>query len=80
VELEKSEIVFLARKGCPNSPAVYKSLLASLAGLDVSVEPVTLYLGELSKDDLRTGYGTPTILIDGDDLFGRSKPEPATPL
>ncbi|MFT5098621.1 MAG: hypothetical protein ACI9HY_000730 [Planctomycetaceae bacterium] len=80
VHVKTPEVSFLTRKGCPKSPAVYKSLLAVLAVRGLSEEPTTIFLGELEVNDIRTGYGTPTILVDGKDLFGRSKPAPATPM
>lgn len=80
VSLELPEVVFLTRDGCPRSPAVLKNLKAVLAERGVSEAPVSVDLGDLAKDDFRTGYGTPTILVGGIDLFGRTKPKPATPM
>ena len=78
--MELPEIVFLTREGCPGSPAVLKNLKAALAEIGVTKAPVSVELGDLAKEDYRTGYGTPTILVGGLDLFGRSKPKPATPM
>jgi len=33
----------------------------------------------LPAADHRTGYGTPTVLVDDEDLFGHPKPLPAAP-
>lgn len=74
------KVTFLTRKGCTNSPIVYKSLLSALAERGISEEPITVDLGELAKGDFRTGYGTPTVLIDDADLFGQSRPAPAPPM
>ena len=77
--VESLEIAFLTREGCPRSPAVYDILKAVLAEQGVAEEPVTIDLGELAEDDYLTGYGTPTILVRGIDLFGSDVPKPATP-
>ena len=78
--MEIPEVVFLTREGCPSSPAVYKSLKAVLTERGMTEDPVTVDLGTLAKDDIITGYGTPTILVGGVDLFGRKTPKPATPM
>jgi len=75
-----TEVTFLTRKGCPNSPAMYANLMAALATREWPGEPSTVDIGELPKDDPRTGYGTPTILVDGVDLFGLATPKPAAPM
>jgi hypothetical protein len=31
---------------------------------------------ELDSQDPRTGYATPTVLVDGADLFGLDEPKP----
>ena len=80
VSLELPEIVFLTREGCPGSSAVLKNLKDALADRGVAAAPVSIDLGDLAKEDFRTGYGTPTILVGGIDLFGRTKPKPATPM
>ena len=80
VSLELPEVVILTREGCPGSPAVLKNLKAALAERGITEAPVSIDLGDLAKEDFRTGYGTPTILVGGIDLFGRTKPKPATPM
>lgn len=80
VSLELPEVVFLTREGCPGSPAVLKNLKAALAERGVTEAPVSIDLIDLAKEDFRTGYGTPTILVGGIDLFGGTKPRPATPM
>jgi len=74
-----TQVTFLTRAGCPKSPAMYANLQAALAHREWTGDPITIDLGDLPKDDPRTGYGTPTVLVDGLDLFGLGKPEPATP-
>ena len=71
---------FLTRAGCPGSPQMLEGLKAALATRGVTLEPESLDLGDLAPDDPRTGYGTPTILVDGHDLFGRSQPVASPPI
>ena len=37
----------------------------------------TVDLASLPEDDLRLGYGTPTVLVDGVDIMGVPKPKSA---
>ena len=78
--LETTEIVFLTRNGCPRSPAVFNSLKAVLEELGMTKELTTVDLGNLATDNYLTGYGSPTILVGGVDLFGQGRPRPATPM
>ena len=79
VRADMPEVVFLTRKGCPGSTTMLKNLVAALASLGMSDDLVTVDIGELPADDIRTGYGSPTILVDGRDLFGESVTAPAAP-
>ena len=74
------KITFLTRKGCPNSPVMYQRLMSELAERRIAQEPETVDIGHLEKGDLRTGYGTPTVLIDDVDLFGLETPAPTSPM
>jgi len=76
---EMPEVTFLTREGCPKSPAMYANLMAALAKHAWPGEPVTVDIGDLPKDDPRTGYGTPTVLVNGTDLFGVKPPKPGAP-
>jgi len=57
---------FLGFEGCPNTPELRKRL--------VEAEPTAVIddvdLMSLSDGDPRLGWGAPTILVDGCDLFG----------
>jgi hypothetical protein len=48
---------------------------------DLAIDaPVSVIdVSALPPNDIRTGYGTPTILIDGRDLFGHPEPLAAPP-
>ncbi len=61
-------IEFLYFEGCPNTPA----LGDRLAEAGRSFNPIDMTT--LPGDDIRRGYGSPTILINGHDLFGAPVP------
>jgi len=56
------------------------NLNSALAEQGITAEVKKISLGELAKDDYLTGYGTPTVLVNNNDLFGLGKPAPATPM
>ena len=72
--LRKKRIQFLTREGCVNTPLMRSNLDAALELLSwdgyTAVDVVSL-----PEDDLRLGYGTPTVLVDGDDIMGAPKPK-----
>ena len=69
-------IEFLGRSDCPHSPAMEKNLLSALENTDIEVKYKYIDLVSLPTNDYRRGYGTPTVLINGEDLFGIAKPMP----
>lgn len=73
---KKVKIEFLGMKdGCPNTPKMWVSLQSALRELNWDIPIDSLDLMELSeKHDVRAGYGSPTILVNGKDLFGASLP------
>jgi hypothetical protein len=77
---EVQHVSFLTREGCVKSPAMYANLQAAMAEEGWVGKPVIVDIGKLPRDDPRTGYGTPTVLVDGSDLFGLPLPEPAAPM
>ena len=61
-----STIEFLGFEGCPNTPNLLDRLQVATRGEPiVEVDLMTLETG-----DPRLGWGAPTILVDGKDLFG----------
>lgn len=72
------ELTVLYFDGCPNTPPVIEAAeqAAALLGSDWSVS--TIDLEALPDDDLRRGYGSPTVLVSGRDLFGAPAPTSAT--
>lgn len=65
------KIEFIGMKGCPNTPPMYRSLRSAMRKLGLQDEIIVLDALDLSgKNDPRAGFGTPTILVNGKDLFG----------
>lgn len=73
-------IQFLTHSTCANSPLMQKHLLCAIEKLDFTVSLEIIDVSTLSPEDIRTGYGTPTILVDGADLFGNPVPSAAPPI
>ena len=77
--LDKRRIQFLTREGCPNTADMRSNLDAALKLLSWDGY-TTVDLASLPEDDQRLGYGTPTVLVDGDDIMGAPKPKtPGSP-
>ena len=72
-------VEFLTREGCPASADMRAHLDAALQMSGDPRRVLVVDVDALPIDDDRTGYGTPTILIDGEDLFGVPRPGPAAP-
>jgi hypothetical protein len=60
------KVEYLGFEGCPNTP----ELRARLVEANPSLKIVDVDLMSLHKEDPRLGWGAPTILIEGEDLFG----------
>lgn len=67
----------LSFDGCPNTPPVVEATEAAVRSLGDDWQLVRVDLEALPEDDLRRGYGSPTILYKGSDLFGQ--PAPSSP-
>jgi hypothetical protein len=68
-------IEFLSFAGCPHAPVLRQRLDEALAGLALTVTPIPIDLVSLCQEkDLRAGFGSPTILVNGHDLFGMDPP------
>ena len=70
------DLTFLTRDGCVNTPDMVNNLDDALAALKLPKDYQFIDIGNLPKDDPRTGYPTPTILWKGKDLFGMWVPKP----
>jgi len=49
-----------------------ENTVKALKGFDVQ----TLDVDQLPPSDVRRGYGAPSLLVEGEDLFGMPEPEP----
>jgi hypothetical protein len=70
-------LVFLTRGECVNADRMRANLDAALRSLDQPTDYPLIDANTLPESDPRGGYGTPTVLVKGTDLFGMS--EPPTP-
>ena len=61
-------VTLLYFEGCPLTPRVRQELSAAAAGLGLTLEEVDL--ARLPAGDERLRYGSPTVLVDGRDVFG----------
>lgn len=59
-------IEYLGFENCPNTPQLRQRLHAAVS--DATIIEVDLM--KLDSGDPRLGWGAPTILVDGKDLFG----------
>jgi hypothetical protein len=71
-------IEFLGGSKCPKSPEMEGNLVSALKTNKMTISYIYIDLASLSGDDFRRGYGTPTILLNGHDLFGMPKPLPTS--
>ncbi|MGW1848673.1 hypothetical protein [Streptomyces sp. NPDC001966] len=68
-------ITVLALPGCPNAPVAYERVQGALAGRAAEVELVEVHD---ETEAVRRGMaGSPTVLFDGVDLFGRDGAAPS---
>ena len=59
-------IEFLVFEGCPNTPELRRRLVEA----NPTIHIVDVDLMALNSGDSRLGWGAPTILVHGKDLFG----------
>lgn len=69
-------IAFLGREGCANTPKLLANLESALKVAGSSMAYTEVDQLKLPATDPRRGYPTPTILLDGKDIFGMPEPEP----
>lgn len=72
-------LAFLTRSGCINTGVMRQRLDESLRSLRLREKYAVVDADSLPENDSRRGYGTPTILFKGKDLFGLSEPQPPLP-
>ena len=67
-------IVFLTRPGCTNTQVMRAHLDVAVSDLSLQQAYSVVDLTTLRSGDRRGGYPTPTVLVDGRDLFGMPEP------
>ena len=77
---EPSQILFLTRDGCVNTDTMRQRLDEALRALDWPGTYPLINVDTLPAAHVWRGYGTPTIVYRGQDLFGMPAPTVATPV
>lgn len=65
-----ARIELLGFPGCPNLPLMRRNLAAALDRIGGGLAIQDLNQQALAADDPRNGFPSPTILVNGRDLFG----------
>jgi hypothetical protein len=68
------DLVFLTREGCVNTVTMRANLDEALKTLALPNDYQFIDADTLASSDPRGGYGTPTVLHRGLDLFGTEEP------
>ena len=71
-------IEFLGTGSCANSPIMEKKLQEALALKGLAETYSYIDIKKLPEGDFRRGYGTPTVLVNGEDIFGAPRPLPSS--
>ena len=79
VLLPSGELVFLTRPMCAKAAPLRANLEAALGQVGWFNSYSVVNQDSLPADDGRIGYGTPTVLYRGRDLFGLPAPMPPFP-
>ena len=72
-----AKLTFLTRQGCVNTVTMRTNLDDALRALSLPLDYQFIDADTLAETDHRGGYGTPTVLYDGRDLF--DMPQPSVP-
>lgn len=67
-------VVFLTREGCVNTVTMRANLDDALRALALPNDYQFINADTLKGSDPRGGYGTPTVLYAGRDIFGMDEP------
>ncbi len=71
-------IEFLGTGSCANSPVMEGNLKAALVMKGMEEVYGVIDVKQLPESDFRRGYGTPTVLVNGEDIFGAPRPLPSS--
>ena len=75
----KTDLVFVTRDGCVNTPDMLNNLDDALRALGLGLDYPVVNLGTLPPTDPRSAYPTPTVLVRDRDLFDMPEPTPPFP-
>jgi hypothetical protein len=70
----KEDLTFLTRDGCAATDTMRGNLDAALKAMRLPTDYRVIDVDTLPESDPRGGYGTPTVLLKGRDLFGMPTP------
>ena len=70
---------FLTRDGCKNTSVMLENLREAIADGKIPADVTVIHQSTLHQDDPRVGYPTPTILLNGKDIFDLPVPTPPFP-
>ncbi len=70
------KIELLMFDGCPNSPKRKANLQTAMKALGLTRQFKVVDILKLPDGDVRKGYGAPSVLLAGRDLFGLREPKP----
>lgn len=73
------ELTFLTREGCAATQAMLMNAKEALGAMTDPPPMRVVDLDSLAGDDIRRGYPTPTLLVNGADAFGLPRPTPPVP-
>ncbi len=76
-DMQVLNIELLGFPGCPNTPTLRQHLREASASISETMAFTDVNQESLPSSDLRRGWPTPTILVNGRDLFGM--PTPTSP-
>lgn len=68
------KIEILAFEGCPNTPQMKANVERAVASLGLAANVAYVDQMKLPESDRRRGWPSPTVLVDGRDLFGMAEP------
>ena len=68
------DLAFVTRDGCVNTARMRSSLDKALKSIALPTSYELIDIDKLEPSDRRRGYGTPTVLYRGRDLFGVPEP------
>ena len=71
------DLTFLTRDGCVNTPDMMLAVDDALTALGWPHDYQVIDIGKLPAKDVRTGYPTPTLFVEGQGHLRDARPETA---